>query len=99
MRPSEVLLQIGGKSQRLSGYVCEEPSCSVRYSSSHGYWVTSPDGREQEGEVVPAVSCPKDGALMYLAEVRPEQRSYRLWRCAACGTSLTNEELSRASNA
>lgn len=99
MRPSEIRLQTGEKSEQLLAYVCEEPNCSVRYSGSRGYLVIAPDGSQLHGELTPKVSCPKDSRPMYLTEVRPEQRTYRLWRCPECGTSLTNQELSQASNA
>jgi len=98
MRPSQILLKIGEESEQLPAYVCEEPGCFVRYSSSRGYFVTTPDGRQIEGELTPRISCPKDSRLMYLAEVRPQHPSYRLWRCPECGTSLANEGLSRASS-
>lgn len=98
MSPSQILLQIGEKSWQMAAHVCEEPGCFVRYSSSHGYFVTTPEGRQIEDELTPRVSCPNDSQLMYLAEVRPDQRSYRLWKCPECGTSLANEGISRASN-
>ncbi len=33
-----------------------------------------------------------DGTSMYLAEVQPQNTSYRLWRCPQCEASRTNEE-------
>jgi len=98
MRPSQILLKIEEKSGQLPAYVCEEPGCFVRYSSSRGYFVTTADGSQIEDELTPRISCPKDSRLMYLAEVRPQHPSYRLWRCPECGTSLANEGLSRASS-
>ncbi len=99
MRPSQILLQTAEKSEQVPTYVCAEPNCLVRYDSSSGYLVIAADGSHLRGELTPKVACPKDSALMYLAEVNPEQKSYRLWRCPKCGTSLTNQELSQASNA
>jgi hypothetical protein len=52
MRPSQILLKIGEKSGQMPAYVCEEPGCFVRYTSSRGYFVTS-DGRQIEGELTP----------------------------------------------
>jgi hypothetical protein len=99
MRPTQVLLKIGAESQQLPAYVCQEPGCFVRYSTTSGYFVAAEDGTRVEGELTPRVSCPEeDGRPMYLAEVRPEQRNYRRWRCPDCGKSLTNEELSQASS-
>jgi ribosomal protein L37AE/L43A len=47
-----------------------------------------------------------DGMPMYLVEVLPERKSFRLWKCPKCAMnhaknsmSRTNEELSRASQA
>jgi hypothetical protein len=99
MRPSQILLRMGDKSWQVPAYVCDEPGCFVRYSGSRGYFTTTQDGSQTEGEVMPRITCPKDSRVMYLAEVRPEQRNYRLWRCPDCGTTLTNEELPRASKA
>jgi hypothetical protein len=99
MRPSQILLRTGEKSERVSGYGCEQTDCLVRYSEARGYMVIGPEGSHVAGEVTPKVTCPTDGRFMYLAEVRPEQRSYRLWRCPECGKGLTNQELSQASNA
>jgi hypothetical protein len=99
MRPAQILLQTAGKSEQVPAYVCEETGCSVRYSSSLGYLTIATDGSQLGGELTPKVSCPTDSRPMYLAEVRPEQRSYRLWKCPECGRTLTNQELSQASNA
>ena len=99
MRPAQILLQTGGKSEQVSGYLCEEPGCLVRYSSTRGYMAIAADGSQLAAELTPKVTCPSDSRPMYLAEVRPEQRSYRLWICPECGKSLTNKELSQASNA
>jgi hypothetical protein len=99
MKLSRILLKIEEKSSQTSDYVCEEPGCFVRYNSLRGYFITTPDGSQMEGEIIPRVSCPQDRQLMYLAEIRPKQRSYRLWRCPECDMSLTNQELSRASEA
>jgi hypothetical protein len=99
MRFSRTLLKIGKKSRQTPAYVCDVPGCVARYNRSRGYFITAQDGSQMEGETAPRVSCPHDGQLMYLAEVRPQQRNYRLWRCPECNLSRTNEELSRASQA
>lgn len=54
------------------------------------------DADTTEPDIRPRVSCPNDGHLMYLAEVRPERKSFRLWKCPECNTIRTNEELSDA---
>jgi hypothetical protein len=99
MKLLPVLLKIEERSSQIPAYVCEEPGCFVRYNGSRGYFITTPDGSQMEGEIIPRVSCPQDRQLMYLAEIRPKQRSYRLWRCPECDMSRTNQELSRASEA
>ena len=43
-------------------------------------------------EMTPRVTCPRDGQPMYLAELNPEKRSFRPWRCPQCDSSRTNEE-------
>jgi hypothetical protein len=99
MRLSRILLKIGRKSRQTAAYVCDVPGCFVRYNHLRGYFITTQEGSQIEGETVPRVSCPHDKQLMYLAEVRPEQRGYRRWTCPECNTSRTNEERSRASQA
>ncbi|PYU30501.1 MAG: hypothetical protein DMG31_13620 [Acidobacteria bacterium] len=99
MRLSRVLLKIGEKSWQIAAYVCEKSACVVRYNHSRGYFITTQDGSPMEGDTVPRISCPQDSQLMYLTEVRPQQRNYRLWRCPGCNMSRTNEQLSRASQA
>jgi len=99
MRPSQVLLKVDDKVQELRAYACEEPDCFVRYSPQYGYFVASLEGDRIEGELTPRVTCPGDGRSLYLAGVRPEQRSYRLWRCPDCGQSFSNEDLTSASSA
>jgi len=97
MTLSQILLKIGRKPRRAAAYVCEEPGCSLRYTSSRGYFVTTRDGSRIEREIMPRVSCPRDAHLMYLAEIRPTQKNYRLWKCPECDVGRTNEELSGAS--
>jgi hypothetical protein len=77
-------------------YACREPSCLIQYAEAHGYskWL----GRDQlEEETTPCVTCPYDGMPMYLAKIRRDERSFRLWRCPRCNVSRTNVELLRAS--
>jgi len=99
MRPAQILLQAGEKSEQVPGCICEEPGCLVRYSSSRGYVAIAADGSQLAEELTPKVTCPGDNRPMYLAEVRPEQSNYRLWRCPECDRGLTNQELSQSSNA
>ena len=96
MRLSRILLKIGEKSWQMAAYVCGVPGCFARYNPSRGYFTNTPEGTQMEGETVPRVSCLQDSQLMYLTEIRPQQRNYRLWRCPECNTSRTNEERSRA---
>jgi hypothetical protein len=75
-------------------YTCREPGCLVRYDSSHGYFIDTNDAETIEQETTPRVGCPNDGQLMYLAEVMPQRRSFRRWKCPECNGSRTNEETS-----
>ena len=91
---TEMLLELrSGPAEKLL-YVCKEPGCPIRYNSSDGYFIDTEDAKTIEQEMVPGVSCPNDEHLMYLAEVRPERRSFRVWRCPECNASRTNEESS-----
>jgi hypothetical protein len=73
---------------------CREPGCFIHYDSSQGYFLDGQNGDRSELEIKPGVRCPKDGHLMYLAEVRPERKSFRLWKCPECNAIRTNGEFS-----
>jgi hypothetical protein len=75
-------------------YACREPGCFIHYSGSQGYFIEPQNGAGSESETKPGVHCPKDGCLMYLAEVRPEKKSFRLWKCPECDGIRTNGEIS-----
>ena|SRR6266852_327857 len=75
-------------------YACRKPDCLVRYSSLHGYFIDTEDAKTIEEEKPPRVNCPNDGQLMYLAEVSPQNSSFRLWKCPECLHSRTNEDIS-----
>jgi hypothetical protein len=75
-------------------YICEEPSCLIRYNSSDGYFIQTEEAKALKQEMTARVNCPNDEHPMYLAEVRPETRSFRRWKCPECDASCTNEESS-----
>jgi hypothetical protein len=91
---TEMLLRLASDPAEGLLYACREPGCLVCYDSSNGYFLDAKEPKTIEEETTPRVSCPNDGQLMYLAEVMPEKRSFRLWRCPECNTSRTNEETS-----
>jgi hypothetical protein len=84
---------LGDESAHAVFYACREPGCLIRYDGS-GYFIDSEDVKRLREEVRPGVTCPNDQRPMYLAEVMPERRSFRLWKCPVCNTSRTNEESS-----
>lgn len=90
MRMTEVLLAIDNLPSRTPAYGCPEPACAVRYTVSSGYFL-APTLGHVELDGVPRVTCPRDGAPMYLAELNPEKRAFRLWRCPQCNSIRTNE--------
>lgn len=73
-------------------YVCQACDCLARYTSTEGYFLAERDGGRAEEEILPRVRCPRDGAPMYLGEVRPHDTAFRLWRCPQCDSVRTNEE-------
>ena len=75
-------------------YACPEPDCLIHYNSPFGYFTTQ-DGTQIERGSTPQVPCPRHGLPMYLSEVKPKKRSFRLWRCPqfGCNASRTNEDL------
>jgi hypothetical protein len=75
-------------------YACREPGCFIHYDSSQGYFIEPQNGERSEPEIKPDVHCPKDWRVMYLAEVRLERKSFRLWKCPECDAIHTNGEIS-----
>jgi hypothetical protein len=71
---------------------CTEADCLVHYNTSRGYFMLNQSGNRDEMAVVPKVRCFLDGVPMYLAEINPAKRDYRLWTCPQCGARRTNEE-------
>jgi hypothetical protein len=92
MRPNQILSKSEGQDTETRAYACPEPDCLVHYNNSRGYFMLSQDGNTSELDMVPTVRCPHDGMPMYLAELNPEKRDFRLWRCPQCDGRCTNEE-------
>lgn len=75
-------------------YACQESDCSVRYTSAAGYFIAPRQAGPADEEILPRVRCAHDGAPMYLGEVSPQERSFRLWKCPVCTvTSTTGQAL------
>jgi hypothetical protein len=72
-------------------YACPKSDCAVRYTPSNGYFIAARHG-PLELDILPRRRCPSDGQAMYLAEVDPGKRGFRLWRCPQCDSSRSNEE-------
>lgn len=82
MRPVQILLK--SDASPTLAHACPVSDCLIHYSKLTGYFIPS----------VPTVACPRHEAPMYLAEVKPERRSFRLWKCpqVGCRATRTNEE-------
>ena len=80
-------------------YVCQEDGCLVCYEASGGYFLDTEDPKTLKLEIRPKVRCSHDGRLMYIAEVRPEQRSFRLWKCPECDASYTHQQSEKKAGA
>jgi hypothetical protein len=91
MRLSQVPLQTGELAQTLV-YACPEPDCLIHYNSSRGYFPVVHNGNGIDRDMMPEVRCSQDGLPMYLAEVVPAQRSFRLWRCPQCNSSRRHDD-------
>jgi hypothetical protein len=50
------------------------------------------NGNTNELHMVPRVRCSHDGTPMYLAQIDPDKRDFRRWRCPQCDGRRTNEE-------
>ena len=75
---------LGNQSAPPVVYACPKSTCQVHYSSSQGYFIPSENGHVLVTDSVPLVQCEYDHIYMYLAEVIPEKRSFRLWKCPKC---------------
>jgi hypothetical protein len=91
---TEMLLECRSEPAETFLYACREPDCFIHYHSPQGYFIEPLNGDRSEPGIKPGVHCPKDGSLMYLAEVRPEKKSFRLWKCPECDAVRTNGEIS-----
>ena len=90
-------MEVSGKVLTSNGeerpsYACAEPDCLVQYSDSCGYFIVGQNRNPNELDMVPKVRCCQDGMPMYLAEIKPEKKDFRLWRCPQCGGIRTNDE-------
>ena len=79
-------------------YACQVSDCPVHYTGAHGYFIVPRNGSGLEEEILPHVCCPHDGARMYLGEVRPEERSFRLWTCPLCKAASTSGQVLAAAS-
>lgn len=91
MRLTEMVIQTQGRASQAFVYACPRLNCAVHYSPSNGYFIASRGG-DVELDMTPYVACAHDGQQMYLAEINPEKRDARLWRCPQCNASRSNEE-------
>ncbi len=90
MRFGQIVLQTVGERRQILAYSCPERDCLVHYDASRGYFIADQNGNGNNREITPNVCCPHDGASMYLAEVLPEHRSFRLWKCPQCNVNHSN---------
>jgi hypothetical protein len=92
MRPIQSLSNSEGDLTQTLAYTCTQPDCPVHYNIYRGYFILSQNGNTNELDMVPNVRCPHDGTPMYLAEVDPDKKGFRLWICPQCDGRRTNEE-------
>src|SRR5260370_42431135 len=92
MRLSQVPLQPGMELAQILVYACPEPDCLIHYNSSLGYFAVVHNGIGIDRDMMPEVRCSQEGLPMYLAEVVPAQRSFRLWRCPQCNSSRRHDD-------
>ena len=85
---AEMKLGLDGRSRL---FFCDIPGCTISYTTSRGY-LFSLSAIQSEVQALPNVTCVLDGNPMYLAEVKPQNQSFRLWKCARCDRTHTNED-------
>lgn len=96
MKLSGVPKESGSKSAERLAYSCQVAGCEVHYEGLRGYFLAEESANADEQSLKPRVRCSKDEQFMYLAEVKPERTSYRLWKCPECDAARTNVEAARA---
>ena len=89
---TEMLLGLSNDLEEALPYACQEPGCLIRYDGPRGYFLDTKDTNIIGAEITPRVNCSNDGQRMYLAEVTPERRNFRLWKCPECDQSYMNDE-------
>jgi hypothetical protein len=94
MKLNQILVTTGSERTPVLAYTCPEPDCLVQYSNLQGYFISTQNGTDADS--LPRVRCEQDGMPMYLAEVLPERRSFRLWKCPQCNTCRASGALSVA---
>ena len=62
-------------------YACPLSGCFIFFSDNTGYFSVEGDEQQSKQTGVLRVTCPQDGLPMYLAEVHPQKKNLRLWRC------------------
>ena len=82
----------GGPPQELE-YTCQASDCFVRYTGVRGYFIAPRNGSGVAEEILPRVRCRHDQAPTYLAQVRPEEKSFRLWKCPLCNGAFTSGDV------
>jgi hypothetical protein len=92
MRLIQSLSNSGGDLTRTPAYTCTQPGCLVHYNIYRGYFILSQNGNTNELDMVPSVRCPHDGTPMYLGEVDPDKKGFRLWICPQCDGRRTSTE-------
>jgi hypothetical protein len=92
MRLIQSLSNSEGDLTQTLAYTCTQPDCPVHYNIYRGYFILSQNGNTNELDMVPNVRCPHDGTPMYLAEVDPDKKGFRLWICPQCDGRRRNEE-------
>jgi hypothetical protein len=96
MSLNQVLLKTEDEATQTYDYLCPVPRCLVRYSTLDGYFIATQNGTRIYTDTMPRVRCEQDGMPMYLAEVLPERRSFRLWKCPQCNMCHASGDLSVA---
>jgi hypothetical protein len=96
MTLNQILVTTGRERTQVLAFACPEPDCGVHYSNSQGYFISTQNGTGTDTDSLPRVRCEQDGMPMYLAEVLPEKKSFRLWKCPQCNMCHASGALSAA---
>src|SRR5947208_15329041 len=92
MSVTESFPTMEGLTAQTSAYGCPVADCSVYYTVSNGYFISA-NQEHADLDLMPRITCPRDGQPMYPAVSNREKKDVRLLRCPESNPNRTNEDI------